>query len=68
MSCRVGVNGEWYHFDGTAAEVAGSIGEAMAGHVQIPIAENRGFVVFGAHYAAAVIDTSSAGARASASN
>ncbi len=52
------MNGEWYHFDDSAAEVATSIGEAMGDHVQMPIAGNRGCVVFGTYYSVAILDTS----------
>lgn len=51
------MNGEWYHFDDSVAEVAQSIGMAMGDHKQLPIAEERGFVVFGSHYCVAVLDT-----------
>lgn len=52
------MNGEWYHFDGSATEVATSIGKAMGDQVLMPISGNRGCVVFGTHYSVVILDTS----------
>lgn len=57
------MNGDWYHFDDSAAGVAKSIGEAMGDHVQLPIAGDRGFVVFGTQYSVAILATAASSDR-----